>query len=78
MNGIIEISISEHIKLSKKAINVKNDMVSNLKKIYSFKEINNKLLTCGNFSYSSESQYLAKELVNSFEKNRNLLSSAYF
>ena len=71
----MDTSIFEHIKLSKKEINSKDDMVSSPKKIYSLKEINNKLLTCGNVNYSSDSQYLAKELIDSFEKNRNLLSS---
>ena len=75
MNEIMDIFISQQIKLSKTKINFKDDMVSSPKKNFSFKEINNKLLTCGNVSYSSDSQYLAKELIDRFEKNRNLLSS---
>ena len=78
MNYIMDISISEHIKLSKKAINVKDDMVSSPKKIYSLKEINNKLLTCGNVSYSSDSQYLAKELIDRFEKIETYFPQFYF
>ena len=70
MNDIIDLSITEHIKLAQKINYLKDDILYASKIIYALKETNNKLLICGNGGSASDSQHLASELVGRFEKNR--------
>ena len=71
MSHSFEKSISEHIEVTNKILNLKKLIFKISKKISTLKNTENKLLVCGNGGSAADSQHLAAELVGRFEKDRN-------
>ena len=70
MADLIDISISEHIKLAQNINYLKEKILLASSKILALKESNNKLLICGNGGSASDAQHFSSELVGRFEKDR--------
>jgi len=70
MTNLIDISISEHIKLAQNLNYLKDKILLASTKISNLKKSKNKLIICGNGGSASDSQHLASELIGRFEKNR--------